>query len=185
VLEAKVFFLSDSAQVKYLPHIIRPEEIMARISGLGYRPLPFQEGEGVSKEKKDLLKRLGISAILTAHLMMLSFALYFGFFQELSQGTVRFLSYPLWLMATPVLFYGGLPILKRGNAALRHGAPSMDTLISIGSLAAYFYSLFQMFRGSLHLYFDTASMLSLIVLLGRYISPMPRPGFRNHRFTTV
>jgi heavy metal translocating P-type ATPase len=174
VLEAKVFFLSDSAQIQYLPHIIRPEEIMARISGLGYRPLLFQEAEGISKEKRDLLKRLGVSAILTVHLMMLSFALYFGFFQELSPGAVQYLSYPLWLMATPVLFYGGLPILKRGSAALRHGAPSMDTLIAIGSLAAYFYSLFQMVQGSLHLYFDTASMLVTIVLLGRYIESHAR-----------
>jgi heavy metal translocating P-type ATPase len=174
VLGSKVFFLSDSAQIQYLPHIIRPEEIMARISGLGYRPLLFGEGEAASKEKRDLLKRLGISAILTAHLMMLSFALYFGFFQELSPGAVRYLSYPLWLMATPVLFYGGLPILKRGYAALRHGAPSMDTLIAIGSLAAYFYSFIQMLRGSIHLYFDTASMLITIVLLGRYIESYAR-----------
>jgi len=174
VLDSKVFFLSDSAQIKYLAHIIRPEEILARISGLGYRPLLFQEAEGGAKEKRDLLKRLGVSAILTAHLMMLSFALYFGFFQDLSPGAVRYLSYPLWLMATPVLFYAGLPILKKGGAALRHGASSMDTLIAIGSLSAYFYSLFQMLRGSLHLYFDTASMLITIVLLGRYIESHAR-----------
>jgi heavy metal translocating P-type ATPase len=174
VLEAKVFFLSDSARIKYLPHAIRPEEIMARVSSLGYRAIPFHEAEGVSREKRDLLKRLGISAILTAHLMMLSFALYFGFFQEFSSEAVQYLSYPLCLMATPVLFYGGLPILKRGLTAFRHGAPSMDTLISIGSLAAYFYSLFQMVQGSLHLYFDTASMLITIVLLGRYIESQAR-----------
>ena len=174
VLDSEVFFLSDSAQIKYLPHLIRPEEIMARISALGYRPLLLQEVEGVSKEKRDLLKRLGVSAILTAHLMMLSFALYFGFFQDLSPGAVQYLSYPLWLMATPVLFYGGLPILKRGGAALRHGSPSMDTLIAIGSFSAYFYSFFQMLRGSLHLYFDTASMLITIVLLGRYIESRAR-----------
>ncbi len=174
VVEARVFFPSDSAQIQYLPHVIRPEEIIAKISGLGYRPILLQEMEGISREKKDLLKRLGVSAILTAHLMMLSFALYFGFFQELSRGAIAYLSYPLWLMATPVLFYGGLPILKRGCAALRHGAPSMDTLIAIGSLAAYFYSLLRMFRGSLHLYFDTASMLITIVLLGRYIESQAR-----------
>ena len=174
VLDSKVFFLSDSAQIQYLPHFIRPEEIMARISGLGYRPLLFQEVERVSKERRDLLKRLGISAILTAHLMMLSFVLYSGFFHDFSPEAVQYLSYPLWFMATPVLFYGGLPILKRGYAALRHGAPSMDTLIAIGSLAAYFYSFFQMFRGSLHLYFDTASMLITIVLLGRYIESQAR-----------
>ena len=45
----------------------------------------------------------------------------------------------------------------------------MDTLISVGALAAYFYSVFQLARGSIHLYFDTAAMLVTFVLLGKYI----------------
>jgi heavy metal translocating P-type ATPase len=77
-------------------------------------------------------------------------------------------------MATPVLFYGGLPILKRSFAGLRHGASSMDTLIAVGSLAAYCYSFVQLLRGSLHLYFDTGSMLITIVLVGRYIESHAR-----------
>ena len=174
ILEAKVFFLSDMAQIKYLPHIIRPEEIMGAIANLGYHPSLFSEGVEGSKEKKDLLKRLGISAILTAHIMMLSYALYFGFFQELSQRAIQYLSYPLWLMTTPVVFYGGLPILMRAYRGLRYGGTSMETLISLGALAAYLYSFFQMIRGSLHLYFDTASMLITIVLLGKYIESNAR-----------
>ena len=174
ILESKVFFLSDTAQIKYLPQAIRPEEITARISRLGYRPSLFQAASESSQEKKDLLKRLGISAILTAHIMMLSFALYFGFFQELSRGAVQYLSYPLWLMATPVVFYGGLPILRKAIAGVSYGSASMETLISIGALAAYLYSFFQMAKGSLHLYFDTASMLITIVLLGKYIESQAR-----------
>ena len=45
----------------------------------------------------------------------------------------------------------------------------MEVLISIGALSAYFYSLIQMSRGSLHLYFDTAAMLIVLVLLGKYL----------------
>ncbi len=47
--------------------------------------------------------------------------------------------------------------------------PSMEVLIAIGALSAYVYSLFQMGRGSLHLYFDTAAMLIVLVLLGKYL----------------
>jgi len=50
----------------------------------------------------------------------------------------------------------------------------MDTLISVGALAAYFYSFVQIARGSLHLYFDTASMLITLVLLGKYIETHAR-----------
>ena len=60
-----------------------------------------------------MLLRLGISCILTMNIMMIAFALYAGFFQELGENGVRYLSYPLWLLATPVVFYGGFPIIKR------------------------------------------------------------------------
>ena len=169
VLEPRVFFLSDLVQVKYLPHILSPQEIMTRISTLGYRPSFFPEGEALTREKKDLQLRLGVSSILAMNVMMISLALYAGFFRDLSQTVIGYFSYPLWLMTTPVIFYGGLPILRRAYAGLRYGSASMDTLISVGALAAYSYSLVQMARGSLHLYFDTASMLITLVLLGKYI----------------
>jgi len=174
LLDPRVSFLTDSIQVKYLPHILTPRDILAKISRLGYRPSILQDTLGSSSEKRDLLKRLGISSILTGNVMMISFALYFGFFQELSQRAIGYLSYPLWVMTTPVIFYGGWPILRRAYAALGHGSTTMETLISVGALAAYIYSIVQMARGSLHLYFDTASMLITLVLLGRYIETHAR-----------
>jgi len=174
VLEPQVFFLSDLVQVKYFPHIISPEEIMSRISRLGYRPSLFQEGLAMRREKRDLQLRLGVSSILAMNVMMISLALYAGFFRDLSLTAIGYFSYPLWVMTTPVIFYGGLPILRRAYAGLRYGSASMDTLISVGALAAYFYSLVQMAKGSLHLYFDTASMLITLVLLGKYIETHAR-----------
>ena len=168
VLGADVAFLSDLAQVKYLPHLVTRQEIQDRISQLGYSAAPLEESPR-GAEKKDLLLRLGISAILTANIMMLSFALYFGFFQELDAGAIWSISFPLWLLATPVVFYGGFPILKKAFWGLWAGHASMDTLISVGVLSAYFYSMAGMGHGSLHLYFDTASMLVTLVLLGRFI----------------
>jgi heavy metal translocating P-type ATPase len=169
VLEPRVSFFSDRVELKYLPHLLSPAEIMERIARLGYHPSPEREGESLSREKKDLLVRLGVSAILAGNIMMISFALYFGFFRGLSPRVIEYFSYPLWLMATPALFYGGLPILRKGIAGLLYRRPTMESLIAIASLSAYFYSVYQMGRGSLHLYFDTASMLITLVLLGRYV----------------
>ena len=106
--------------------------------------------------------------------MMVSHALYWGFFQELPGSAIWYLSFPQWLLATPVIFYGGYPILKRAYTGLRHLQTSMDTLISIGALSAYGYSVIQMARGSIHLYFDTAAMLVSLVLLGKYIEARAR-----------
>jgi Cu2+-exporting ATPase/Cu+-exporting ATPase len=168
VVEVQAFFLSDLARIKYLPHRVRPQTLLDQISKLGYTASLFHD-ETEGTEKKALLLRLGISSILTMNIMMISFSLYFGFFQDLGEQAIHYLSYPLWILATPVLFYGGLPILKKAYTGLRHRSASMDTLIASGSLSAYLYSLVGLARGSLHLYFDTSAMLITLVLLGRYI----------------
>ncbi len=169
IIESKVFFLSDIAQIKYLPQVLVPQDITAKIVSLGYRPSLFNDQTGYSRERNSLLMRLGISSVLTANIMMISFALYFGFFQNFSREVIGYFSFPLWALATPVIFYGGFPILRRAYGGLRYLKTSMDTLISVGALSAYAYSIIQMTRGSLHLYFDTASMLVTLVLLGKYI----------------
>jgi len=169
VSEPRVSFFSDRVELKYLPHLVSPAEVLEKIARLGYHPSLQLEGEAFSREKKDLLVRLGISAILAVNIMMISFALYAGFFRDLSPAVIAYFSYPLWLMATLALFYGGLPILRKGLAGLLHRRPTMESLIAIASLSAYFYSVYRMSQGSLHLYFDTASMLIALVLLGRWI----------------
>ncbi|MCX5906320.1 MAG: cation-translocating P-type ATPase, partial [Deltaproteobacteria bacterium] len=174
VFDPRGFFLTDLVNLKYLPHLIRPEEILGRISQLGYRPALLQDQDQSSSGENASLLALGISAILTMNIMMVSFALYFGFFQDFSPEVIGYLSYPLWAMATPVVFYGGRQILKKAFIGLRYGSTSMETLVTIGALAAYFYSLVQMARGSLHLYFDTASMLITLTLLGKYIEARAR-----------
>ncbi|MGZ3539289.1 MAG: cation transporter, partial [Thermodesulfobacteriota bacterium] len=174
VVEARVDFLSDQARIKYLPQSVDPPTIVAQISKLGYRPTSFSDLHEKSPERRDLLIRLGISSFLTMNIMMISFFLYYGFFEELGQEAVRYFSYPLWFLSTAVLFYGGRPIFTRAYHGIRYGSASMDLLITVGALAAYFYSIVQMARGSLYVYFDTASMLITLVLLGRYIESRAR-----------
>ncbi len=174
ILEAKVSFLSDVATIKYLPHRSPPEKVLSAISRLGYQAALVEDHDEASRDKKRLLLRLGISSILTINIMMISFALYAGFFQELGEDAIRYFSYPLLFLATPVVFYGGFPIIKRACSGLRFRSFSMDTLIAFGALSAYFYSLAMMTQGSLHLYFDTSAMLVTLVLLGRYVEKEAR-----------
>ncbi len=174
VLEPHVSFLSDTVQMKYLPHVVSPVEITAKIARLGYRTFAVSEAGSDASGKRDLLARLGVSAILSANVMMVSCALYFGFFRDLSSTVIGYFSYPMLAIATPVVFYGGFPILRKAASGLRYGKTSMDTLISMGVLAAYCYSILQMARGSIHLYFDTACMLVTLVLAGKYIETWAR-----------
>jgi heavy metal translocating P-type ATPase len=174
VSEAKAFFFSDLARVHYFPELIAPKEIIGRVSRLGYRASLFEGEKERAEEKRSLLIRLGVSSILTFNIMMMAFALYYGFLEDLTAAGVRLLSWPLWLMATPVVFYGGWPILKKGVGSLLHRAPTMEALISVGALSAYGYSFFRMLQGSIHLYFDTAAMIVTLVLVGKYIELLAR-----------
>lgn len=170
--EVNVSFLADSIRAQYFPHIITVDDIRRIIARLGYHGAEIDRTQG--KEPRNSLIRLGLSAIFTQNVMMLSLALYFGFFGTMTEREILYFSYPLFLLSTPVVFWGGYPLLKRGFTSLRYFAPSMDTLVSIAALAAFTYSCIGLLQGSLHLYFDTASILVTLVLLGRYIESRMR-----------
>ncbi len=85
--------------------------------------------------------------------------------------------YLLWALATPVQFWAGLRFYRGAWGALKHGAADMNTLIAVGTSAAYLYSvavvLFPHFfaaAGIGHgLYFDTSSMIIALILMGRFL----------------
>ena len=84
------------------------------------------------------------------------------------------------LLATPVQFYAGSRFYKTGWAELRHLSPGMNSLVMIGSSAAYFYSLLallvpQIFpEGTDKTYFEAAGVIVTLILLGRYLEHIAR-----------
>ncbi len=67
------------------------------------------------------------------------------------------------------MVYGGKFIFVKALAGFSNAAFSMETLIAIGASSAYLFSIFNLARGNIHLYFDTASMLVTLVLLGKLL----------------
>ncbi len=175
VIRARVLFLTDTATITYLPHRVNVETLQKSVARLGYQAyLQEERTTEAAREKREWLMRFGVAAIFTCNIMMISFALYWGFFRELEREGITMFSYPLWLMATPVVFYSGWPILRRAAAGVRHLKMNMEALIAVGTLAAYFYSVVQIGVGGIHLYFDTAAMLVTLVLLGKFIETQAR-----------
>jgi heavy metal translocating P-type ATPase len=121
------------------------------------------------REKRRETIRFAVSTFLTMNIMMLSVSLYFGFFTELTDDAIWKLSWPIFIMATIVIFYGGYNIFRRSLAGITSTAGSMETLIAVGSGSAYLFSVYNLIKGSIHLYFDTAAMLITLVLLGKMI----------------
>ena len=166
IVDSNCNFSTDRLQVVYDPIRISPDQIIAGIGKLGYRACAADES-GKAKEPAREFVRFAISAFLTMNVMMLSFALYTGFFTDFSAENAAKISWPMFVMTTAVLVYGGYDFYKKAWAGLRNAAFSMETLIIIGALSAYFYSTFNLFSGSIHLYYDTAAMLITLVLLGK------------------
>ena len=72
-------------------------------------------------------------------------------------------------LATPIVFWGGYPFHKAALNSARHGTSTMDTLVSIGTLAAYLWSAFIVITGSVgHVYFEVAAAVTVFLLAGRY-----------------
>jgi heavy metal translocating P-type ATPase len=168
VISASCNFATDRVRCDYNPVLTSPQRIIESIEVLGYKALlPGEEAD--AREKKLEFIRFVVSALLTMNVMMLSFALYSGFFTDFSRETIWKLSWPIFVMASVVLFYGGRNIYRRAWAGITTAAFSMETLITAGSFSAYFYSIYGLLSASIHLYFDTASMLITLVLLGKLL----------------
>jgi Cu+-exporting ATPase len=130
----------------------------------------------------DTRRRLIVAGLLTVPLLL-----------ALARMTVApflpaFLANP-WLQlafATPVQFYAGWPFYRGAWKVLRHRATDMNTLIAVGTSAAYFYSLAAILfpgffhaagigmEGALPLYFDTAAVIITLILLGRFLEARAR-----------
>ena len=166
IIDSSCNFSTDRLHINYNPIQTSPTKIIQSISKLGYRAAVPEESQDALERRKEFI-RFAISAFLTMNIMMLSYALYSGFFTELSREAIYKLSWPAFIMATVVLTYGGLELLKKAWSGLTNTAFSMETLIIMGSFSAYLYSTVNLFAGGIHLYYDTASMLITLVLLGK------------------
>ena len=170
VRRAEVSFTSDLVKVQYHPRTLPPDLILRRIESLGYKAQQYAgDTDAADAERRDLIIRTGLAAFLWANVMSFSLALYAGYFEQISGSVRRGLPFVLMALATPVVFYCGHPILQLAWRGVLNRTIRMEALLALGILAAYGYSVAQAFRGEIHLYFDTATVIVALVLAGKLI----------------
>lgn len=167
-------FFTDRLRCCYRPDRVAPHEICEAVARLGYDWRDSEAGATDRRVRHRQLVRLAIAGVLSANVMMLSWALYAGFFTQLAADAVAAISLPIVVMATVVLVYGGGPMLRRAWFGLVRGVPGMEALVGLGAVCTYLYSLYNWYQGSIHLYFDTACMLITLVLLGKLLEQQAR-----------
>jgi heavy metal translocating P-type ATPase len=172
-------FFTDRLSCRYRPDRVAPHEIRAAVARLGYDLRETDAGTADRQLQRRQLTRLAITGVLSGNVMMLSWALYAGFFTELSAASISALSLPIVVMAAVVLVYGGEPILRKAWFGLIRGAPGMEALVGLGAVSTFLYSFYNWYLGSIHLYFDTACMLVTLVLLGKLLEQQARSRVRR------
>jgi len=138
---ATVNYATEKARVEFDPAAVSPEELVGAVEAAGYRAvLPATEpiAEPEEDETAPLRRRLIFAVVLSvpALLMAMIPALQFDNFQWLSLNLV-----------TPVVLWAAWPFHNAAWANLKHGTATMDTLISVGTLAAWLWSLYALFIG--------------------------------------
>jgi len=179
VSRANVNFANSKAFVEYTPSVTDREDIKKAVEKAGYgvgEELAGEEKENVHEEQVRKFNQLKVKL---AAGILLAVVIFLGSAPEWFPWVPSFLNnyFVLWALATPVQFWIGWPFYKGTWNALKHKAADMNTLIAVGSSAAYLYSaaafLFPSFfvSGGLkpQVYFDTSSMIIVIIILGRML----------------
>ncbi|MEO5664261.1 MAG: heavy metal translocating P-type ATPase [Nocardioides sp.] len=136
---ASVNYATEKARVQF-PETVTTDDLLATVESAGYAAtLPSGSREVEVQQTDEALVRLVVSAVLTVPVVAMAMvpALQFEFWQWLSLT-----------LAAPVVVWGGWPFHRAAWANLRHGTATMDTLISVGTIAAFGWSVYALFLGT-------------------------------------
>ena len=157
-VEATVNYATERATVTYDPHAVSEQRLAAAVEAAGYHALLPADPEPPAGDggRRRLIAAAALSVPVAAIAMLppLQFA---GW------------EWVAFALTTPVVLWAGLPFHRAAWRSLRHGTATMDTLVSIGTLAAWAWSTAALVRGDGELYFEVAAVVTTLILAGRYL----------------
>ncbi|WP_299425954.1 heavy metal translocating P-type ATPase [uncultured Meiothermus sp.] len=191
VLAASVNLATERATVQYLPASTGLPELKRAVREAGYGVLETKADKGRADMEREARQReiaslrrafttayyFAVPLFLIAMLPMLWMPAHMFL---LSLAPMQVWNWAMLALATPVQFGPGLRFYRHGWAALRSGSPDMNSLVMIGTSAAYFYSLLvvlvpQLFPSKAqHVYFEAAAVIITLVLLGKYLEAIAK-----------
>jgi Cu+-exporting ATPase len=172
VLEASINFTNNKAKIIWDEDTIKLSEIIDKIRSIGYNAYPYDRSEREKKatnNKRDYFLRMSIAVFASMNIMMIGVAKYAGFFSGMKEETLQLVHIAEFIFATPVLFYSGWIFFRGAYYGLKNRIVNMDLLVSAGATLTYIYSLYVLFGGGGHSYFDSVAMIITFVLVGKYL----------------
>ncbi len=180
VTKAAVNLATEKANVEYIPSEISLAEIQRTIEQTGYKVLkvPSEEevrdtGKAIHEKEYRRLKQKFFTGLALAVIIFLGSSTHW--FPWVPDFLSHF--FVLWLLATPVQFWIGWQFYKGAGSAFKHHRADMNTLIAVGTSAAYLYSVAATVFPSLFarvgiepkVYFDTSAIIIVLILFGRLL----------------
>jgi Cu2+-exporting ATPase len=172
VREIAVDPLTTRTRLRWDPGSTRLGNLLERIAVLGYEPCAYTEdeaGRAAVLERRAALPRLIVAGLGMSEVMGYAVALYGGALHDADPAIHRFLRLISLLVATPVVFYAGAPFFNGAWRGLRLGRPGMDVPVGLAIAAAYIASVWNTFRGSGEIYFDSAVMFVFFLSCARFL----------------
>ena len=167
----------EAAEVNFATHKARvvtdgsadPGSLTAAVDAIGYSLAPVEEhgshhGGGHEHMHDEKPWRIRVAVVTPAALFMVITMLMGD--SAMHNETLR---WAMFAVATPVQFWVGWPFLREAARRARHFNANMDTLIAVGTLVAYGFSVYQFFTDGMDLYFETAVLITAFLSLGKYL----------------
>jgi len=164
------------------PEIVQIGPGSCPICGMALEPKVFSlDAEEDNSELRDMTRRFWVGVVLSLPILVMTMGEMFAGNPLMTVFAPRTFSWLQFVLATPVVLWGGWPLFQRGWASILNRSPNMFTLIAIGVGAAYLYSLVALFfpqlfplsfrghMGEVALYFEAAAVITTLVLLGQVL----------------
>jgi len=171
VTSANVNLTTEKATIEF-SEPLNEEKIVSIVTGLGYSAEVLT---GKDADKEALLREKEIKRLRLKLIIGVLFSLPALVISMFLMDAVPYEKFIVWLLATPVQFYIGAQFYRGAWGALRNKTSDMDTLIAMGTSAAYFYSVYAvLFDPMGSQYFEAAAVLITMVILGKYLEAVAK-----------
>lgn len=149
--------------------------LVDKAARLGFRFSPVKEkNDGEQEHLRFLMRCMAVSGFASGNIMVFSLALWFTTRDGMGGSTRDLMHWYSALIALPSVMYAGLPFFRSAWGALRRWQTNMDVPISLAVILSCAMSLFETVRGGEYVYFDSATMLLFLLLVGRYFDAKAR-----------
>ena len=171
VLSANINYSNHRARVRWDDSKIKLSDILESISRIGYLAHPYdpeQHQRILEKERKQQIKRLGLSGVLGMQIMILAVAMYAGDWWGMEESFKQSFRWASLLLTIPLLMFASSAFFKSAYRDLSNKRIGMDVPISLGIGIAFTASSISTINGTGEVYFDSVAMFTFFLLTARY-----------------